>query len=79
MDFTQLEAASDGRENVLVITHVLNQIYSRSANKRSVGQHRSQNPWYMTGFLCILLDLVLSQTPFELRSFLPYNALFILN
>ena len=33
----------------------------------------------MTGFLCILLDLALSQTPFELRSFLPYNALFILN
>ena len=24
MDFTQLEAALDGRENVLVITHVLN-------------------------------------------------------
>ena len=24
MDFTQLEAASDGRENVLVIIHVLN-------------------------------------------------------
>ena len=36
----------------------------------------------MTGFLCILLDSALTQTPLRyvtLRSFLPYNALFTLN